>query len=70
MKRKPLTGREGMIGLEGKAVTQLTEEGQVRVAGELWNASSSDGAAIPAGEAVVVLRMEGLKLLVRRKSDG
>jgi membrane-bound serine protease (ClpP class) len=70
LKRKPLTGREGMIGLEGKAITQLTEDGLVRVAGELWNASSSDALAIPAGEAVVVLQVEGLRLLVRRKSDG
>jgi membrane-bound ClpP family serine protease len=70
LKRRPLTGREGMIGLEGKAVTQLTEDGLVRVAGELWKACSSDAAAIPAGAAVVVLQVEGLRLLVRRKSDG
>ena len=69
LKRKPLTGREGMIGLEGEVVTELAGEGQVRVAGELWSAYSSDAATIPAGTAVVVLKVEGLKLLVRRKGD-
>src|SRR5712691_8802534 len=41
-RRPPVTGKEGLIGLEGRAVDALAPEvsGYVRVHGELWQASS------------------------------
>ena len=68
LKKKPLTGRETMIGLEGKVVTPLTPKGYIKVRGELWKALSTD-TAINTDEEVTVVGLEGLKLLVRCKND-
>jgi len=65
-KKRPVTGGEGMIGLQGKVVTPLTPEGLIKVGGELWKAYSAD-VSINAGEKVIVVGLEGLRLLVRRK---
>ena len=67
LNKKQITGREGMIGLEGKVVTPLAPEGVIKVRGELWKASSTE-ASISTDEEVIVVRLEGLKLLVRRKN--
>ena len=66
LKREQVTGGEGMIGLEGRVVTPLTPEGVIKVRGELWKAYSTD-ASISADEEVIVVELEGLKLLVKRK---
>ena len=57
------TGREGMLGLAGRAETVLEPEGWVLVAGELWRARA--GGRVPAGSRVVVTSVEGLTLGVR-----
>ncbi len=57
------TGREGMVGLAGRAETALEPEGWVLVAGELWRARA--GGRVPAGSRVVVTSVEGLTLGVR-----
>ena len=57
------TGREGMVGLAGRAETALEPEGWVLVKGELWRARS--GGRVPAGSRVVVTSVEGLTLGVR-----
>ena len=62
--RKPATGREGMIGYEGKTVTDVHEAGKVFVKGEIWNASSSE--PIDKGEKVTVVGVEGLALKVEK----
>jgi membrane-bound serine protease (ClpP class) len=61
---KTTTGREEMIGAEGIAVSGLSAgaEGIIRVHGELWRAYSPQ--SVPAGAAVRVLRVDGLKLQV------
>jgi len=58
-------GHESLPGAEGVAVTDCRPEGRVRVRGEVWRAVCADG--VGAGEAVVVERVSGLTLLVRRK---
>jgi len=60
------TGREGMIGLEGEARTDIQANGQVFVRGEYWNAWS--GEPIKAGERIRVEAIEGLKLKVRKST--
>jgi membrane-bound serine protease (ClpP class) len=64
-RRKPTTGAEGLIGLEGTARTAIDKEGMVFVHGELWRAWSD--APIEAGAKVIVEKMEDLKLKVRGK---
>jgi len=62
--RKPNTGMEAMDGKEGKAVTDIDEEGKVEIGGELWNASSS--RPIAKGELVKVTGLKGLALVVEK----
>lgn len=63
-KWKPATGREELLREQGVAVSGLQSgvEGMIRIHGETWRAVSA--ADIPAGAAVKVLRVEGLKLHV------
>ena len=64
MRRQPVTGQEGMRGAVGKAVTGLDPQGTVFVQGTLWNAQST--TPIDAGEAIRVVRVEGLTLTVEK----
>lgn len=64
MRTKPVTGREGMIGLSGVARTRLDPSGTIEVHGELWGADSED--VVEPEERVRVVGMEGLRLRVRK----
>jgi membrane-bound serine protease (ClpP class) len=59
---KIVTGSQGLIGESGVAQTMLAPQGKVFVHGEIWDAISSAG--VPAGQTVVVRRVEGLQLQV------
>jgi membrane-bound serine protease (ClpP class) len=61
-RNKVETGVEGMIGLLGTAMTNLTPEGKVFVHGEYWNAVAVRPAE--AGARVKVTAIDGLKLTV------
>lgn len=63
---KPLVSLETMIGSEGKVVTPLAPEGYVKVKGELWKASSTE-LELEVGDEVVVVGIDGLKLIVSGK---
>jgi membrane-bound serine protease (ClpP class) len=64
--RKPVTGGEGLVGLEGIAKTEVGPEGgMVHVHGEFWSASSDK--RIGKDEPVIVEMVSGLKLRVRSK---
>ncbi len=68
MMRSPVTGAAGMIGRVVVARSALGPEGQVQVDGEIWRAVS-EGGAIPAGEKVRVMAVDGLTLKVSRAGD-
>ena len=59
---KVSTGSEGMVGQVGVAKTDVADNGQVFVHGELWSASASPPLA--AGQRVRVLAVTGLKVKV------
>jgi membrane-bound serine protease (ClpP class) len=70
-RRKPATGREGLVGTVGTVRKPLDPDGVVFVSGELWQATASgdsDAAAPPIPERVpvTVTGMDGLRLYVRR----
>jgi len=65
-RKRPVTGKSGMIGAVGNAHGNISPSGKVAVKGEYWDAISIEGP-IHAGDQVVVERVEGRKLLVRRK---
>lgn len=66
-RRAKATGAEGMVGKLAIAKTPLTPEGKVLAEGELWTART-EGDRIARGEEVIISKVEGLKLRVRRKS--
>jgi len=65
--RKPVTGLRGMIGSRGIARSDLTPEGKIQIHGELWNAIlNSDKEVIKKGDKVEVVKVEGMKLVVKK----
>lgn len=64
-RKRPVTGMSGMVGAIGAVRTGLDPDGKVVVKGEYWDARSLEGAIL-AGDRVVVERLEGRRLLVRR----
>jgi len=69
LRRKTVAGLTDMVGSKGKVVTPLDLEGLVRIKGELWKSKSVD-ERIDAGEEVIVVKQDGLKLIVRRNKRG
>ncbi len=61
------TGEESMSGRFGIARSSLNPKGSVQVGGELWTAVLEDGATkLPVGTRVEVVRVDGLRLVVRK----
>jgi membrane-bound serine protease (ClpP class) len=61
------TGEESMIGRTGITRSDLEPKGSVQVGGELWTAELEDESSyIPAGTRVQVVRVDGLRLIVRK----
>ena len=61
-RNKIMTGVEGLIGEVAIAQTPLAPSGKVFVHGEIWDAIAT--ANVPAGERVVVHKVDGLQLEV------
>lgn len=61
-----LVGKEAMVT---DAVCNIENHGEAKVNGMVWTARSLNGETIPAGEVVVVERVEGVKLMVRKLSE-
>ena len=66
IRRRKMTGAEGMIGMIGEVTETLTPAGIIRVAGETWQGESREGE-IGIGEEVKILAIYRLKLEVKRK---
>jgi membrane-bound serine protease (ClpP class) len=66
-RNKVETGREGMIGETGAAITALSPEGKVFVHGEYWDAVAV--GPVPAGARVRVTAIERLTLTVEPVPD-
>jgi membrane-bound serine protease (ClpP class) len=66
-RRHKSTGAEGMVGTIARAKTALDPTGTVLSQGELWTATSESGRIAP-GEEVIIDKVEGLKLWVKKKS--
>jgi membrane-bound serine protease (ClpP class) len=62
--RKREVGAETLIDAEGTVVTACRPLGQVKVAGEIWEARCPEGA--DPGDKVSVVGIEGLTLTVRK----
>jgi membrane-bound serine protease (ClpP class) len=61
------TGREGLVGEMGNALSDLSPRGKVFVHGETWDARS--GRPVRQGQRVRVLGLEGMELEVEPVED-
>ncbi len=62
------TNADRVIGMEARVTEKIVNDyaqGAVYVDGKTWTARSDSDESIPAGTQVEVLRMEGVKLIVR-----
>lgn len=66
MRRRPMTGREEMVGLVGIVKTALVPQGQLAVRGELWEAVSDQ--PLRPGDEAEVTGVDGLRLRVKPSS--
>ena len=57
-----------LLGVSGVATSDLAPHGLAHVKGEVWTASTA-GGTIRQGEAVQVVRVEGLRLWVVKKQQ-
>jgi membrane-bound ClpP family serine protease len=69
LRQKPFISLVDMAGSKGTVVSPLTPEGLVKIRGELWVAKSVTGT-IEAGQEVVVVAQDRLKLVVRAGDSG
>ena len=60
--RRVVTGRAGIVGEKGVAVTDVAPTGKVYVHSEYWNAEAA--VAVPAGTRVRVVSVEGMVLTI------
>jgi membrane protein implicated in regulation of membrane protease activity len=63
---KPKVAAETIIGNNGKVTKRLAPEGYVKVRGVLWKAICDD-AELEIGDDVIVVGIEGLRLIVTPK---
>ena len=66
------TNADRVLGGSGKVTETIDNEnstGAVYVDGKTWTARSADGSVIPEGAVVEILRMEGVKLFVKKLEE-
>lgn len=63
------TNSDSLIGQTGVVCTPIDNvnaTGTVKISGQIWSARSLDGSCIDEGERVIVERIEGVKLIVKK----
>lgn len=59
----------GMTGIVTAPINNLEGEGEVHLDGKRWTARSESGGIIAEGQRVEVLRIEGVKVIVRPTAE-
>jgi membrane-bound serine protease (ClpP class) len=60
-RQRPMTGREGLVGEEGRVINELAPDGKVAVHGEYWDGRST-GGVIAAGSTVRVVAVHDRRI--------
>ena len=55
----------GETAVVTESIDNIQAKGSVKVQGQLWTARSENGEVIPEGSQVTVIRIEGVKLIVK-----
>lgn len=59
----------GDTAIVTEEINNLQAKGQVRVNGNVWTARNESDEIIPEGEKVTVIKIEGVKLIVRQERE-
>ena len=65
-RRKTISGAKALVGQTAQAKSNISNKGKVFIHGEIWDAQSKE--KIKKGEEVLIEKVEGLKLTVKRLS--
>lgn len=68
LRRRKVTGKEGMIGQIGEVTQDCSPRGIIKVKDEYWTAKSLSGD-IKVGEEVEIVSIDGLKVEVERRKS-
>ena len=68
-RRRVSAGREELVGRIAEVDIALEPKGVVLVEGERWTAISEKGRVV-RGEEVIITKVDGLKLYVKKKEKG
>ena len=66
-------GMESLLGRTGRAITDITpgQKGQVQVASEQWTAElEQDETEIPRGSPIKIVRVKGVRVIVKKSKEG
>ena len=65
---KTKTNVDGLVGMHAPVVKTIAEfeKGEVKINGQVWSAVSDDSSEIIEGNKCEILRVEGVKLVVRQ----
>lgn len=70
--RQVATNADSLIGKTAMVTEDINNDegtGFVKINGQVWSARTNDGALIGKGEKVLVLSIEGVKLIIERYSQ-
>ena len=69
LRKQVATNVDSLIGREVRMITEANfdEMGQAKVGDVVWSVKSADDTALAAGEIVVVVSVEGNKLIAKHK---
>lgn len=59
----------GQDGIVTEEIDNLNAKGAVSLNGAFWTARSENNSVIPIGETVTAIRIEGVKLIVKKKGN-
>lgn len=68
-KKKPVTGPEELLGAAGEVLNWSGGKGEVRVTGEIWQATADGPYIFNPGDRIGVTRVDGLVLTVAPQND-
>ncbi len=71
LKNPHKTNIDGILGKEAIVTEEINNTegtGEVEIAGKKWTAISEDGSIIPLRERVIIKKVDGVKLIVRKKT--
>lgn len=68
-REKVTTGMQGLIGETGTAVFDFKQEGKIMIHGEYWNARLLAEDEIKKNDHVIVVDIDKMTLIVKRKQD-